>query len=164
MDKEEYRKEKIREYYKNNARKEKIVSRYKKIAQQDRINENYKKVKQIKKLVYKYRKLSEVRPIYRILNNLSIRINNELVKLGIKREFTYIQILGCSVNDFEEYLQDKMTEGMTYENYGDWEVDHIKPFSSFDFNDLEQIKICCHYSNLQPLWWLENKKKYNKIL
>ncbi len=53
-----------------------------------------------------------------------------------------------------------MKEGMTYENYGEWEVDHILPFSGFDFN---KIRECCHYTNLQPLWYEENRKKSNKI-
>ena len=84
--------------------------------------------------------------------------------MGIKREFTYTQILGCKVKEFEEYLLKKMTEGMSYDNYGEWEVDHILPFSSFDFHNLEEIKKCCHYTNLQPLWQTDNRKKSNKII
>ena len=51
---------------------------------------------------------------------------------------------------------------MTRKNYGLWHVDHIKPCFSFDLTDPEQQKICFHYTNLQPLWALENIKKGKK--
>ena len=83
--------------------------------------------------------MSETRPIYKILNNLSKRINEKLKELNIDRDFTYTQILGCKVKDFENYLLNKMIDGMSFENYGAWEVDHIIPFSSFDFHNIERI-------------------------
>jgi hypothetical protein len=45
-----------------------------------------------------------------------------------------------------------------------WHVDHIIPCSSFDLTDSEQQKKCFHYTNLQPLWAIDNLKKSNKIL
>ena len=39
---------------------------------------------------------------------------------------------------------------MSYENYREWEVDHIIPISSFDLTNMDQIKKCFNYSNLQP--------------
>ena len=57
----------------------------------------------------------------------------------------------------------KYTEGMNFENYGKWHIDHIIPLSSAG-NDLDRIKELCHYSNLQPLWAIDNIKKGNKIL
>ena len=176
MNKDEYVKIKIQEHYKQKDKQMKINDKYKKLfkekqnknekknAAQNKTNNNYNQKSQTKKIIYEYRKLAEVQPIYRVLNSLSSRINDKMKKLGLKREFTYIQILGCKVNEFEEYLLNKMTEGMTYENYGEWEVDHIIPFSSFDFNNLEQIKACCHYTNLQPLWKTDNRKKSNKLI
>lgn len=44
-----------------------------------------------------------------------------------------------------------------------WHVDHIIPCSSFDLTDIKQQKICFHYTNLQPLWAIDNLKKSNKI-
>ena len=123
----------------------------------------YNKKSQDRKIMYEYIELREIRTIYKILNNLSRRINTKLKELGVKREFTYTQILGCKVKEFEEYLSSKMTEEMSYNNYGEWEIDHIIPFSSFDFHKLDQIKTCCHYTNLQPLWRPDNLEKSNKI-
>jgi hypothetical protein len=50
---------------------------------------------------------------------------------------------------------------MTWENYGrkGWHIDHKKPISCFDLNDQEQLKEACHYTNLQPMWAIENIKK-----
>ena len=54
---------------------------------------------------------------------------------------------------------------MSWNNHGfyGWHIDHIYPCSKFDLTDLNQQKQCFHYTNLQPLWAEENKKKSNKI-
>jgi hypothetical protein len=51
---------------------------------------------------------------------------------------------------------------MTWDNYGDWHLDHKKPLISFDLTDLEQFRVAAHYTNLQPLWALDNLKKGSK--
>jgi hypothetical protein len=53
--------------------------------------------------------------------------------------------------------------GMTWENYGEWHIDHIRPVSSFDKDD--EVSVINSLENLQPLWAYENlskSKKYNK--
>ena len=44
-------------------------------------------------------------------------------------------------------------------NYGEWEIDHIRPICSFDLTDMEQMKQCFHYTNMQPLWRVDNQSK-----
>ena len=59
-----------------------------------------------------------------------------------------IEYLGCSPIYFKNYIQSKMTADMTFD---DIHFDHIKPVSSFDLQNEEDILMCCHYSDFQPL-------------
>jgi Uri superfamily endonuclease len=69
--------------------------------------------------------------------------------------------LGCNIKDFFDYLERKFEKGMTWDNQGEWHIDHIKPCSSFDLSLDEEIQKCFHYTNLQPLWGEDNIKKSN---
>ena len=51
---------------------------------------------------------------------------------------------------------------MSWNNYGEWHVDHIKPCAKFDLSEEEQQKKCFNYKNLQPLWGEDNLKKGDK--
>ena len=73
-------------------------------------------------------------------------------------------LLGCSVSYCRKYLEKQFKNGMSWDNYGEWHIDHIMPASSFDLNSSFEQKKCFHYTNLQPLWALENMQKGNKIL
>ena len=53
---------------------------------------------------------------------------------------------------------------MTWDNYGEWHIDHIKPCCGFDLTDFEQQKKCFHYTNLQPLWAKDNITKNGKFI
>ena len=53
---------------------------------------------------------------------------------------------------------------MGVDNYGEWEVDHIIPVDHFKFEEYDDVFKCFHYSNLQPLWAPNNKRKSNKLL
>lgn len=99
---------------------------------------------------------------YKITHNLRERLRVALHNnsKGAKTK----DMLGCSMNEFKQYLESKFTEEMNWDNYGrkGWHIDHIKPCISFDMSDPEQQKQCFHYTNLQPLWWRDNLKKYSK--
>jgi hypothetical protein len=70
------------------------------------------------------------------------------------------EILGCTLEEFVKHLQSQFTEGMTLENHGEWEMDHIKPISLASTE--EEIYKLNHYTNFQPLWKEDNRKKSNK--
>ena len=110
----------------------------------------------------------------RYQNNFSVRMMHvarariySILKGKTIGKFTSTaKLVGCTPKFLKEYLEKKFLKGMTWDNYGikGWHVDHIKPCASFDFNCPVQQLACCHYSNLQPLWALDNIKKGAKIL
>lgn len=73
-----------------------------------------------------------------------------------------IRDLGCSIKELKIYLESKFKAGMSWENYGEWHIDHVKPLSKFNLRNKEEFKKACSYMNLQPLWAKENLSKQDK--
>ncbi len=96
-------------------------------------------------------------PIFKLKKNLRKRVHATIRK-GYKSSHT-MELIGCPVEDLKSYLQSKFQEGMSWENYGEWHIDHIRPCASFNLTDPAQQKECFHFSNLQPLWAEENMRK-----
>lgn len=98
-------------------------------------------------------------PIARIAKAISGRIRISIKKKTCSREYT-----GCSSEQLRAHLEASFDDEMSWDNYGQygWHVDHIRPISSFDLSDPEQIKVCFHYTNLQALWWFDNLAKSDK--
>jgi hypothetical protein len=77
-----------------------------------------------------------------------------------KRKQKYIiEQLGYNTIELHNHLESLFKEGMTWDNYGEWEIDHKKPLSAFDKDALPSEVNAL--SNLQPLWKIENQQKYN---
>jgi 5-methylcytosine-specific restriction endonuclease McrA len=74
-----------------------------------------------------------------------------------------VRLLGCTIEELITHLETKFSVGMSWESRGAWHIDHIIPLSSFDLEDFEQLKIACHYTNLQPLWAFDNISKGSKV-
>lgn len=76
------------------------------------------------------------------------------------------ELIGCEVEFLMGWIESQFTDGMSWENYGPkgWHVDHKLPCASFDLCDPEQQKACFRYTNLQPLWWIENLRKNDKVI
>ena len=73
-----------------------------------------------------------------------------------------MELSGCSKEELYTFLEAEFSEGMTWENYGKWHVDHIRPCASFNLEDVEEQKKCFHWTNLQPLWAVDNIRKGSK--
>jgi len=63
------------------------------------------------------------------------------------------------------HLESKFLPGMTWNNRGDWHIDHVRPLASFSFETAQcpDFKAAWSLSNLQPLWALDNIRKGAKV-
>ena len=73
-----------------------------------------------------------------------------LDRFGKSKSGSTMDNLGYSADDLKTHLESLFTDGMSWDNYGEWHIDHIKPLSSFDRNTPPSI--VNSLSNLQPLW------------
>ena len=110
------------------------------------------------KTTYMREKLKN-RPLERMKHNLRTRLRSALK--GAKKSKSLFFILGASIESVKSHLESKFVSGMTWENYGEWHVDHLVPLSSAQ--NTEQLIALCHYGNLQPLWASDNLKKSDKM-
>jgi len=118
-----------------------------------------KRIKQIQ--VWKDAK-REKDPIYRLRHNISSLLRMSLKNRGYSKKCRTHSILGCSFEFFASYIEEKFQEGMTWKNYGEWQLDHIVPVSLGEME--EEIITLNHHTNFQPLWKRENIRKTNKLI
>ena len=101
-------------------------------------------------------------PQYRVSINMSSQIRQSL-KDG-KGGAAWEKLVGYSLKDLMKHLESLFEDGMTWENYGEWHIDHRKPQSWFKYDSYDSIifKECWAIENLQPKWASENISKGNK--
>jgi hypothetical protein len=123
--------------------------------------QNNKELIKIKNYEYcKDRKVKD--PFYKL--RLGIR---SLILVSFRNQFTTkskktIEILGCSFEEFKTHLESRFDDKMNWGNQGTyWHMDHIIPISSAETE--EDVYRLNHYTNFQPLYWLDNLKKSNKM-
>jgi len=101
-------------------------------------------------------------PIYNFRKKLSNCIRNSFTRNGFTKESKTFNILGTEWDVVRKHFEDRFKEGMTWDNYGEWHIDHIIPIS-LSRTPEDVIKLN-HYTNLQPLWANENMDKSNAIV
>jgi hypothetical protein len=110
------------------------------------------------------RKLRTESPHYRIRMTLTSRITMAVKSAKTNKCYKTMELLGCTIDHVRQHLEAQFTEGMTWDNHGEWHIDHIRPCASFDLTDAEQQLECFNYTNLQPLWAKDNLAKGAKTL
>jgi hypothetical protein len=95
---------------------------------------------------------------------VSRSIAQKLKRHGGHKQGSILKTMPWTIEELKTHLESKFKPGMTWDNYGDWHVDHKKPDSSFIYQDMkdEGFLESWSLSNLQPLWADDNRRKYNK--
>lgn len=93
---------------------------------------------------------------FKLAKNLRARLSMAIRTVKIS---SAVRDLGCSMDELRLHLENKFRPGMSWENYGDWHIDHIRALATFDLTNKVQAKAASHYLNLQPLWAQENRMK-----
>lgn len=103
-------------------------------------------------------------PNYKLRKSLRSRLYKAIE--GKYKAGSAVRDLGCTIEEFKVYLESKFQPGMSWDNWttDGWHIDHIKPLSSFDLSDRNQLLEACHYTNLQPLWAKDNLSKNDNII
>lgn len=149
--------EKMRLWYQNNKehRKE-YLKEYR--------TKNIDKIRETKRNYERHKKATD--PLYKLISNFRTAIYTVLKENNLQKYRHYFEVLGYSPEQLIEHLEKQFNDEMTWDNYGEWHVDHIKPISSFNIIEIgdDEFMECWSLENLQPLWGLENIKKSNKLL
>ena len=91
---------------------------------------------------------------------------------GMKNRKHWENLLDYTLEDLMIHLESLFLPEMNWDNHGKyqenkltWQIDHIRPVSSFNITsyDCQDFKDCWSLSNLQPLWAIENHTKRNKL-
>src|SRR5882724_6322733 len=127
------------------------------------LQKEYLKNPKIKERYNKNKKLKlQNSPNFKLRVYLANRIRDAIKANKSRKSTSSIDLLGCTVDFYKKFLESKFAPNMTWENYGKWEIDHIRPCVNFDLSDISQQFECFHYTNTQPLWAHKNRGKGGK--
>jgi hypothetical protein len=153
----EYMKEKHKKWYQKNKEKwNEYIKEYR--------EKNIDKIRETKRNYEKTRKSND--PLYKLIANFRTAIYTVLKENNLNKYGHYFEILQYSPEELVGHLENQFVDGMSWENYGEWHVDHKLPITYFNFKEVgdEEFLKCWGLDNLQPMWGEENIKKSNKIL
>jgi len=157
----ESNKDKISEYHKSwrEEKKEYLREYHKKWRE-----ENIEKHRKTKREYERNRKARD--PLYKLISNFRTAIYQVLKESNVDKNEHYFDVLPYSQEELIQHLENQFTDDLTWDNYGEWHLDHIIPISSFNIQEMgdEEFIKCWSLKNLQPLWGEENIRKSNSIL
>jgi hypothetical protein len=156
-----------KKYYQANKQRLSDYTKEWRIKNKEYSKEYYQKNKE-KILLYErvyrkeyYKKRKSIDPLFKLSGNIRALISTSIKKRGYNKDSKTNNILGCTFEEFKLYLEKMFVNGMSWENYGEWHLDHIYPISLAKSEE-EIIKLN-HYTNFQPLWAEDNLRKGNRL-
>jgi len=152
----EKNKEKLNEYVKtwyeqNKEHRKQYLKEYR--------EKNIDKIREVKRNYERTRKSKD--PLYKLISNFRTAIYQVLKESNVEKNGHYFDILQYTPDELIFHLENQFKDGMTWDNYGEWHVDHIKSIASYNIQEIgdSEFMECWSLENLQPLWGEENIRK-----
>jgi hypothetical protein len=139
IDNKDVIKEKYLNYYTNNKD---IL----KVKRKKYVNKNREKLRLNAKEKYKKDPKEKIRRL----------VSNAFARMSVNKPVNTERILGCTYEEARLYIESKFLPGMSWCNYGDWHIDHIKPLASIAASNADDLLKINNIYNLQPLWAKDN--------
>ena len=169
----------IRKKYHKSEKYKKVLKKYQSSEKGKKTLANYKQTAEFKKsrkkalknfqgsekqkLIYKRYFKTEKGEIAKMWTTLRIRLKNWCGKKNARTRSEMQTIVGCDKKTLRAHLETRFKPGMSWQNHGEWHIDHIIPLTKFNPKNYKDVLKANHYSNLQPLWAKENLKKSSKF-
>jgi hypothetical protein len=106
------------------------------------------------------------KPESAFIRNIRSRINSAIIGDAQTKD-ELVELLGCSISEAREHIENQFSEEMAWKTHGKgkgkWNIDHRRPCASFDLTNKEDMRMCFHYTNLQPLMEKDNLSKLAKF-
>jgi hypothetical protein len=103
----------------------------------------------------------EVDSLFKLKTRIRQLLSNSIRGKGYTKKSKSSDILGISFDDFKNYIESLFIDGMSWDNYGEWHLDHKIPISWAKSE--QEVYELNHYSNFQPLWADDNLLKGNRF-
>ena len=157
----EKNKDNVREYVKtwnekNKEHRKQYLKEYR--------EKNIDSIRKTKRDYERNRKSSD--PLYKLISNFRTAIYQVLKESNVEKNRHYFDILQYTPEELIIHLESQFKDTMSWDNYGEWHVDHKLPITSFNIEEMgdKEFMKCWSLENLQPMWGDENIRKSNKIL
>lgn len=146
----------------NDRNREKINARQRKYTKENKAAIKAYVSKNRDRINKAWREKQKNNPAFAMAVRFRRRLNYALSNIGVRKVKSSVDFLGCSFEEFKIHLESKFTEGMSWDNRHLWEIDHILPMRLAK-TEADVIRLS-HYTNLQPLWRKDNRKKSGKVI
>jgi hypothetical protein len=126
--------------------------------------QNHEKYLEYKRSLWKKYRKNNLN--FKLRENLRNALRRVLNAQNTKKTHPIFKYLGCSIEEFKEYISKQFVEGMSWDSWGKdtWNIDHIKPCSHFDLTKESERFECFNYKNQQPMWAPENWSKGDRYV
>lgn len=95
----------------------------------------------------------------RLGENLRTRLIKVVNACGTVKTGHTFDLLGCSLLQFEKFIESQFHPGMAWNGERGWDIDHVIPIKLFNLQVPFQQRVCFSWTNLRPLWRKDNRIK-----